>query len=74
MVSTRKTPAAARKLGVTYHRLINLIRFCKIVPPQRDDSGDYVWTPADLERARRALGQTAAPTAVRQPSARAAIR
>jgi hypothetical protein len=28
-----KTPAAARKLGTSYHRLIGLIRFGKIDPP-----------------------------------------
>jgi hypothetical protein len=51
----RKTPAAARELGTTYHKLIGLIRFDKIDPPARDTSGDYVWTDGDLERARRAL-------------------
>jgi hypothetical protein len=51
-----KTPAAARHLGVTYHRLIGLIRFDRISPiPQRDSSGDYVWTADDLARAREAL-------------------
>jgi hypothetical protein len=51
----RKTPVAARELGTTYHRLIGLLRFGKIDPPARDTSGDYVWTDADLERARQAL-------------------
>jgi hypothetical protein len=50
-----KTPAAADQLDITYHRLIGLVRFRKIEPPARDSSGDYVWTEADLERARRAL-------------------
>ncbi len=54
-MSYRKTPAAARELGITYHRLIGLIRFDKIEPPARDSSGDYVWTDDDLERARAAL-------------------
>jgi hypothetical protein len=51
----RKTPIAALELGVTYHRLIGLLRFKKIEPPARDSSGDYVWTDGDLARARQAL-------------------
>jgi DNA-binding transcriptional MerR regulator len=51
-----KTPAAARRLGVTYHRLMGLIRFGKIPAPQKDESGDYLWLPEDIERARVALG------------------
>jgi hypothetical protein len=56
-----KTPAAARALKTTYHKLMGLIRFDKIAPPQRDSSGDFIWTDDDLERARRAL----APSRVR---------
>jgi hypothetical protein len=55
MMAYFKTPAAAEHLGTTYHKLIGLLRFRKIKPPQRDSSGDYVWTPEDLERARQAL-------------------
>jgi hypothetical protein len=51
----RKTPIAARELGVSYHRLINLVRFRKIEPPLRDTSGDYLWSDGDLGRARTAL-------------------
>ena len=51
----RKTPVAARELGITYHRLIGLVRYGKIDPPSRDTSGDYQWADADLERARQAL-------------------
>jgi DNA-binding transcriptional MerR regulator len=57
-----KTPEAARELGVTYHRLMGLIRFGRINPPQRDGSGDYVWDEADIARAREAL------QAVRRPA------
>jgi hypothetical protein len=57
MPNYRKTPVAARELGTTYHRLMGLLRFGKIDPPARDSSGDYVWTDADLERARAALEQ-----------------
>lgn len=51
----RKTPVAARELGISYSQLIGLLRYCKIDPPGRDTSGDYVWTDGDLERARQAL-------------------
>lgn len=52
-----KTPKAAEALGVSYHRVINLVRFKKIDPlPQRDSSGDLLWTDADLDRARMVLG------------------
>jgi hypothetical protein len=50
-----KTPVAARELGVTYHRLIGLLRFNKIPAPVRDSSGDYLWSPDDITRARQAL-------------------
>jgi hypothetical protein len=55
-----KTPTAARQLAISYHRLIGLIRYGKIDPPGKDSSGDYVWTEADVERARRALADVAA--------------
>jgi hypothetical protein len=51
----RKTPVAARELGVSYHQLIGLIRYDKIAAPERDSSGDFIWTEADLARAREAL-------------------
>jgi hypothetical protein len=54
-VSYLKTPAAARYLNTSYHRLIGLLRFGKIQPPPKDSSGDYCWSPEDLERARQAL-------------------
>src|SRR5262249_43596193 len=50
-----KPPAAAHELRTTYHRLIGLLRFQKIEPPERDSSGDYVWSASDLDRARAAL-------------------
>jgi hypothetical protein len=51
----RKTAIACRELGISYHRLINLVRFAKIEPPERDSSGHFLWSDRDLERARRAL-------------------
>jgi hypothetical protein len=50
-----KTPVAAKRLGVPYHRLIGLLRADRIEPPAKDSSGDYVWSAADIERAREAL-------------------
>jgi hypothetical protein len=63
-MATRKTAIAHRELGVSYHQLINLIRFNKITPPERDTSGHFVWTDRDLERARRALQEMAERKAV----------
>lgn len=51
----RKTPVAARELQTSYHKLFSLVRFNKITPPERDSSGDYVWSDDDLARAREAL-------------------
>jgi hypothetical protein len=62
-----KTPVAVLELGTTYHKLIGLIRFGKIDPPGRDSSGDYLWTDADLARARKALD------AARRPRQREAV-
>ena len=51
----RKSPVAARELGITYHRLISLLRSEKILPPGKDSSGDYLWSDHDLAAAREAL-------------------
>jgi hypothetical protein len=50
-----KTPAATRNLRVPYTALISLIRYGKIQHPQKDSSGDYIWTDRDLETARPVL-------------------
>jgi hypothetical protein len=50
-----KTRRAASLLGIAESHLHYLLRAKKIPPPARDDSGDFVWTDADLERARAAL-------------------
>lgn len=51
----RKSPTAAVELGISYHQLINLLRSRKITPPQKDSSGDYLWSDDDLAAARLAL-------------------
>jgi hypothetical protein len=50
-----KTPAAADQLGIPYSRLISLMRSKRVTPPPKDSSGDYVWTPCDLDRVRQVL-------------------
>jgi hypothetical protein len=55
-MASRKSVVVARDLGVTYYRLIGLLRSGKITPPQKDSSGDYLWSPADVSSARGALG------------------
>ena len=52
---TRKSPVAAKELGIPYYRLIGMLRSAKIQPPQKDSSGDYLWTDADLQAARQAM-------------------
>jgi hypothetical protein len=54
-VTYRKTPLAARELGVPYYVLIGLMRYGKLEPPGRDSSGDFVWTDDDMARARQVL-------------------
>ena len=54
-VTCRKTPIAADTLGVAETHLYSLIRKKKIAAPGKDSSGDYCWTPADLEAARQAI-------------------
>jgi hypothetical protein len=52
MTAHLKTPEAAKQVGVSYHQLMNLIRFGKISRPARDSSGDYLWAQGDLDHAR----------------------
>jgi hypothetical protein len=52
MFTYLKTSVAARELGVRTNQLMNLIRYGQIPQPGRDSSGDYLWSPAEIERAR----------------------
>jgi hypothetical protein len=54
-MTLRKTPIAAEELGISYYHLISLLRSKKLPAPQKDSSGDYIWTDADLDAAREAL-------------------
>jgi hypothetical protein len=50
-----KSRAVATELAISYYRLFELIRSGKLTPPGKDSSGDYIWTPEDVDRARQAL-------------------
>jgi hypothetical protein len=56
-----KTPVAAERLGIRYSHLISLMRYGKVAAPQRDSSGDYIWTEDDLAAVRTALLNKRAP-------------
>ena len=43
---------------MSYWRLFGLLRNGVIQPPGKDSSGDYVWLPEDIDRARKALTAT----------------
>jgi hypothetical protein len=53
MTRLRKTTIAAREIGVTYDTLFSMIRRGHIQPPEKDSSGNYWWTDADLEAVRQ---------------------
>jgi hypothetical protein len=54
-IVVKKTPAVADEIGVSYVVLYNLLRYRKIQPPVRDTSGDFVWSPSDIDAAKRAI-------------------
>jgi hypothetical protein len=60
-MSFLKSAAVADLLGVPYWRLFDLLRTRKLTPPAKDSSGDYVWLPEDVERARAALRASRGP-------------
>jgi hypothetical protein len=54
----RKTAVAATSIGVAESYLISLIRRKAIVPPQKDSSGDYIWTPENIAAAKAQVDET----------------
>ena len=52
-----KTPVAAELLGITYMTLCGMIRRKQVQAPSKDTSGDYVWSEADIGRARQVLAK-----------------
>ncbi len=64
----RKTAAVARLIQTSYFNLHSMIRTGRIPAPARDDSGHYVWSPEDVERARQALEAARQKRAARKPA------
>jgi hypothetical protein len=51
-----KSPQVAKLIGCSYTHLMDLIRRDRVQPlPQKDCSGDYAWSDADVARARAAF-------------------
>jgi hypothetical protein len=51
-----KTTEVTRILGAGPWEVVGLLRYDRLLPkPEKDSSGDYLWTEADVERARQAL-------------------
>src|ERR1019366_1279067 len=48
----KKTAVAAASIGVAESYLISLLRRKAIDAPDKDTSGDYLWTPADIAAAK----------------------
>jgi hypothetical protein len=55
MATYRKTMRAAKELNTSYWRLVGLIRTRRLTPPEKDSSGDYIWSDSDMERAKAAF-------------------
>jgi hypothetical protein len=55
MLTFLNTRAAARLLGRNANALHYLIQNDYLAEPQKDASGNYLWFPEDIERARAAL-------------------
>lgn len=53
MPFSKKTPEVCREIGVSYHQMCGAIRSGRLAPPTKDSSGDYQWSQADVDRARR---------------------
>jgi hypothetical protein len=49
------TTEVARLLGISYACLMSALRSDRFERPRKDSSGDYVWFPEDVARARKAL-------------------
>jgi excisionase family DNA binding protein len=49
------THQVARLLAVSYGRLYRLVWLGRIPSPDKLGTGDFVWTAADVQRARAAL-------------------
>jgi hypothetical protein len=52
-----KTAALAREIGVSYPRLYQAMYRGCISTPERDSSGDYLWSPMHVSEARQYFRQ-----------------
>ncbi len=50
----QKTSDLVRQ-GISYHRIVAALRAGKLTPPQKDSSGDFVWTADDVARLMKVL-------------------
>jgi hypothetical protein len=55
LIIPKKSSAVADELGVPYFTLYNLLRYRKIPLPERDSSGDFVWSPSNIDAAKKAI-------------------
>ena len=60
IVTYHKTPIAVKLIGCTIGQLLWLIRSGRLERPEKDSSGDYMWTDADIAAARAAGAKTGA--------------
>ncbi len=52
-----KSREVARRLGINYWSLVYLLRSDKIKQPNKDASGDLIWSARDVRNAQLALDQ-----------------
>jgi hypothetical protein len=60
-MSVIKSRDVAGLLGIPYYRLYHLLAAGHIAAPGKDSSGDFIWQPDDVERARQALARLRRP-------------
>jgi hypothetical protein len=68
-LSTRQV---ARLLGVSASLLTRAVGAGRVDPPQKSPSGNYLWTPPDIERVSRVLARKPRSRQKRSPNALAA--
>jgi hypothetical protein len=50
-----KTRSAAKAIGVSLPALRSALGSGKLAPPAKDESGDFIWWPEDIERAKSVM-------------------
>lgn len=56
-MTVKRTRDVAQELGVNALKLETLIRYGKLPPPAKDSGGSFIWSAADVARARAALAK-----------------